>query len=66
MRRVEPARAFTNAETDLLMTGLRIPLPPGMMRVSKEGAVLKVRCGLNISPDSETNGWLEDPMINIS
>jgi hypothetical protein len=36
------------------------------MRVSREGAVLKVRCGLNISPDPDTNGWLEDPMINIS
>jgi hypothetical protein len=66
MRRVHPARAFMNAETDLFIAGLSSALPPGIMRVSNDGAVLKVRCGLNISPDPDTNGWLEDAMINTS
>ena len=66
MRRVDPARALTKAETDLLVAGSRSPLPPGTMRVSRDGAFLKVRCGLNTRPDSDTNGLFEDAMTNIS
>ena len=67
IRRVCPARAFRNSAIGLPICGLRNPLPPGTMSVSKGGAFLKLFCGAKTSTfHSATNSRRDNPIVITS